>query len=77
MQPGDVEVILQQAKHEVFQRDGNNLLVKLTIDLVEALCGMSRPLQHLDGRTLIITRKPGEITEPGNYWLFQLETVDR
>ena len=58
-------VVLQCAKHPVFQREGDNLFLKVSVDLVEALCGLSRPIQHLDGRTLVITRKLGEIVQPG------------
>ncbi|OQV21483.1 DnaJ-like protein subfamily A member 2 [Hypsibius exemplaris] len=68
VEPGDVVVVLQMVKHDTFDRDGNHLLTKMNIDLVEALCGMSRPLKHLDGRTLLITRKPGQITEPGEIY---------
>ena len=58
-------VVLQMVKHEQFDRDGSHLMCTMSIDLVEALCGISRPLKHLDGRTLVITRKPGVPIKPG------------
>lgn len=36
------------------------------MDLVEALCGFQRPVQHLDGRTIAITSIRGEIVRPGS-----------
>lgn len=36
-----------------------------TISLNEALCGYEIPLKHLDGRTLILKNKPGDIITPG------------
>ncbi|KAK6017753.1 DnaJ central domain protein, partial [Ostertagia ostertagi] len=35
-----------------------------TISLNEALCGYEIPLKHLDGRTLILKNKPGDIITP-------------
>ncbi|CAJ0591957.1 unnamed protein product [Cylicocyclus nassatus] len=35
-----------------------------TISLNEALCGYEIPLEHLDGRTLILKNKPGDIITP-------------
>jgi DnaJ family protein A protein 2 len=49
MQPGDVIIVLQEEKHDVFERQGQDLWVDKTISLVEALCGAQFPLTHLDG----------------------------
>ncbi|OQV21484.1 putative DnaJ-like protein subfamily A member 2 [Hypsibius exemplaris] len=51
VEPGDLVVVLQMVKIHTFDRDGNHLLTKMNIDLVDAHCGMSKPLKHLDGRT--------------------------
>lgn len=59
LEPGDVMIVLDQKEHPVFQRQDNNLIMKMNIKLVEALCGFSRTIEMLDGRTLVITSQPG------------------
>jgi hypothetical protein len=49
VQPGDVIIVLQEEKHDVFERQGQDLWTDKTISLVEALCGTQFPLTHLDG----------------------------
>jgi len=64
--PGDVIIVLQQEKHSVFTRQGNDLLIEKKISLVEALVGFQFTVKHLDGRTLVITLPRGEIVKPGD-----------
>lgn len=64
--PGDVVVVLQMAEHPTFRREGNQLFVKRTLTLIEALTGFSFEITHLDGRVLRVksdgtTVKPGDI----------------
>lgn len=63
--PGDVIVLLQQEKHQLFERHDCNLHMTHTITLAEALCGFQFKVQHLDGRTLSVRRARGDITKPG------------
>uniref|UniRef100_A0A2P2I9S1 Subfamily a member 2-like partial n=1 Tax=Hirondellea gigas TaxID=1518452 RepID=A0A2P2I9S1_9CRUS len=64
--PGDVIVILQQKDHPVFGREGLNLFIQKKVSLVEALCGVSFTVTHLDGRVLrVVTGENGEILTPG------------
>lgn len=62
--PGDVVFVIQQKEHELFKRKGADLIMEKEITLQEALCGFVFPLQHLDGRYLNISNRPGEIVEP-------------
>lgn len=59
LEPGDVIIVLDQKDHPVFQRQDDNLIMKMSIKLVEALCGFKKTIQTLDNRTLIITSHPG------------------
>merc|ERR1711988_212732 len=59
---GDVIFVLKEKEHDVFKRHGADLYVKKKISLVEALCGFSMQLTKLDGRTLVIKTKPGQVT---------------
>ncbi|KPJ11761.1 DnaJ-like subfamily A member 2 [Papilio machaon] len=66
VQPGDVIIILQQKPHDVFQRTGDDLIMKHDITLTEALCGFQFVVQHLDGRELLIRHPPGVVIKPGD-----------
>ena len=64
MEPGDVIFVVQEEPHSVFTRKGEDLYIRKTITLVEALTGFQMVVTHLDGRKLIIKNKPGEIIKP-------------
>jgi len=66
VKPGDVYIVLQEQKHPRFVRRGQDLFMKKTITLKEALCGFSFPVVHLDGRVLLVKSKPGDICKPGS-----------
>lgn len=51
---GDIEVVLVSRKHPLFERDGSNLHVNVSISLREALLGFRRELKHLDGSTIVV-----------------------
>lgn len=59
LEPGDVIIVLDQKDHPVYQRQENNLIMKMQIKLVEALCGFKKTINTLDNRTLIINSPPG------------------
>jgi len=63
--PGDVIIVVEEKPHEVFRRQGIHLFLKKEIHLVEALCGMTTFIDHLDGRRLLLKTEPGEIIQPG------------
>jgi DnaJ homolog subfamily A member 2 len=57
---------VQQKKHEVFTRKGNNLWLKHKITLKEALIGFSFHFKHLDGRVIKVESSENEIIRPGD-----------
>ncbi|XP_048887511.1 dnaJ homolog subfamily A member 4-like [Brienomyrus brachyistius] len=61
LEPGDVIIVLDQKEHTIFQRQGNNLLMKMEIKLVEALCGFKKTICTLDKRMLLISSPPGQV----------------
>lgn len=61
LEPGDIIIVLDQKDHPVFQRQDNNLIMRMNIKLVEALCGFRKTIQTLDNRTLVISSQPGEV----------------
>ncbi|CCW66286.1 unnamed protein product [Phytomonas sp. Hart1] len=62
---GDLTVEVSQRSHPLFVRSENDLHMKHVISLAEALCGLRFKIVQLDGRELLVTRKRGEITYPG------------
>ncbi|XP_065727346.1 dnaJ homolog subfamily A member 4 isoform X2 [Phocoena phocoena] len=66
LEPGDVIIVLDQKDHSVFQRRGHDLIMKMKIQLSEALCGFKKMIKTLDDRVLIITSKPGEVVKHGD-----------
>lgn len=63
---GDLVVVLIQAEHHLFQRRGNDLIIRnIHINLTQALCGLEYCFKHLDGRNICISTKPGEVVRHG------------
>lgn len=61
LEPGDVIIVLDQKEHDVFRRRGNDLIMKMNLKLVEALCGFKKTVETLDDRLLVVRTQPGEI----------------
>ncbi|XP_020664634.3 dnaJ homolog subfamily A member 1 [Pogona vitticeps] len=66
LEPGDIIIVLDQKDHSVFTRRGEDLVMSMDIQLVEALCGFQKPIVMLDNRTIIITSHPGQIVKHGD-----------
>lgn len=48
--------ILRTAPHPVFERRGNNLYMKHTLTLIEALVGFEKTIHHLDDVPFTLSR---------------------
>ena len=60
---GDLIIILKEKnKEQKFIRLENDLLYEKSISLIEALCGLTLVIKHLDGRELFI--KTTEVIQP-------------
>ncbi|PAV65500.1 hypothetical protein WR25_04132 [Diploscapter pachys] len=66
IEPGDLIIVIQVKDHDVFERKGDDLFIKRELTLNEALCGFEFHITHLDGRTLILKGKPGDIIKPSS-----------
>merc|ERR1712228_471491 len=60
VEAGDIIMILRTADHDVFDRKGNDLTMKMKITLSEALTGFTRKVKTLDNRDIAITSIPGD-----------------
>lgn len=58
---GDLIFITQEKKHDVFTREGADLVMKKNISLLEALTGFEFKLKHLDGSEYTIYTQKGEV----------------
>ena len=54
MKAADVIFVIAEKPHETFRREGNDLHYTHRLPLLDALCGTTINLRHLDGRPLSI-----------------------
>jgi len=64
LKPGNVIIVVLEKKHDTFERNGNNLIINITIPLIEALTGTQFIVNHLDNRKLIIESGNNDIITP-------------
>ncbi|KAH3688265.1 hypothetical protein WICPIJ_000736 [Wickerhamomyces pijperi] len=59
--PGDVVFVVQEKKHLIFKRSGDDLVMEKEIDLVTALTGGEFNIKHVSGDYLKVSIIPGEV----------------
>jgi DnaJ family protein A protein 2 len=64
--PGDIVIVLQQLKHDTLTRDDNDLHMKKSLTLAEAMCGFQFIITQLDKRVLVVRSEPGQMIKPGD-----------
>ena len=62
---GDVIIQLEEKPHDIFQRHGGDLSMRMDLTLSESLCGLQRVIKTLDGRSIVLNTKPGQIIKHG------------
>lgn len=67
--PGDLIIVLEQQKHEIFTRINDDLMMEKQISLCDALCGVKFIINHLDNRNLLIKTKPGTLINNGDTYV--------
>ncbi|KAF7270857.1 dnaJ heat shock protein family (Hsp40) member A4-like [Rhynchophorus ferrugineus] len=77
LEPGDIIIVLDEKEHPLYKRNGSDLILRLEIQLVEALCGFQKIIRTLDDRDLIITQMPGEVIKHGDVRCIQNEGMPR
>lgn len=70
---GDVMIILAMKPHPFFQRRGRHLLFEHELTLEQALAGFLLPIEHLDGRRLLLKTRPGQVLDPQKIWVIDRE----
>jgi molecular chaperone DnaJ len=61
--PGDLYIKIRVLSHEIFQRQGDDIVMPLVISLTEAILGATKEVETLDGH---IRLKIPEGTQPGD-----------
>lgn len=61
-----VRVRVAIERHDVFRRDGLNIVCSMELSLKEALCGFRKEITHLDGKTYLVASEPGRIIGQGS-----------
>ncbi|KZV31643.1 DNAJ heat shock family protein [Dorcoceras hygrometricum] len=62
--PADLVFVIDEKPHEIFRRDGNDLLMNYSVTLAEAIRGITLEAKTLDNRDLLIP--VNEIISPGH-----------
>lgn len=62
--PSHLKFFVRTVPHKLFTRDGEDLHIDVHIDLMEALFGFSRTIEHLDGHAVSVERTG--VTKPGS-----------
>jgi len=65
-EPGDVVIVIEEKPHDRFQRQENDLVTEVQIDLLTALAGGQFAIKHLDDRALLVKLEPGEVVKHGD-----------
>jgi DnaJ homolog subfamily A member 2 len=61
--PGDVVITVQEKENDTFKRKGGDLVATVDLSLSEALCGFTKIITHLDGRTLKVESPAGQVVK--------------
>jgi DnaJ-class molecular chaperone len=64
MSAGDVIFVVKQMPHRIFSRQGNDLLIDVSLTLRQSLCGFNLDITHVDGSTISLQSEQGRITKP-------------
>jgi DnaJ-class molecular chaperone len=64
--PGDVSVIVRVEQHPMFERSDLDVVMRMDISLVDALCGFRHRFKYIDGKYYEISTSKTEIIKPGD-----------
>jgi len=73
LEPGDIIIVLDEKPHELYKRNGMDLIMKMDISLRESLCGFKKIINTLDDRALVMQTIPGEVIKTGDFKSIQGE----
>jgi DnaJ-class molecular chaperone len=62
---GIIHVTVNIKPHELFERNGLNLMLEKEISFKESLCGLEFSIKHVNGKTFHLQHKDGTIIKDG------------
>jgi DnaJ family protein A protein 2 len=74
--PGDVIFIVHEKPHDTFERQGDDLVMRKTLTLADALCGAEFLVKHLDARRLLVSTG-GKVITPNSTHLIADEGMPK
>jgi len=60
-----VHITVNVKPHDLFQRNGLDLILEKKISLKESLCGLEFSIQHINGKTFHLQHKDGTVMKDG------------
>lgn len=75
--PGNVFFILKEVDHPVFKRQGDDLFMKMRLELVEALCGFEKEIKTLDDRRLVVRSPLGNVIQDKGFKCIMAEGMPK
>lgn len=65
--PGDMVFVVEAKEHQTFKRINIDLVMEKKISLVEALCGSTFFVRHLDDHVIKCSPQPGQVIQPDSW----------
>lgn len=53
--PGDLNITINELQHPTFLRDGNNLIMKINVSVIDAILGTKKRITVLNGKKIDVT----------------------
>ena len=67
---GDLYIRVKIAPHDIFKRNGADLIMEKKISLIEALTGFEMKINYFQKKVLSVVTLPGEVIKPGYKIIF-------
>ncbi|CAD7939509.1 unnamed protein product [Amoebophrya sp. A120] len=65
---GDLVFVVEEQRHATFHRVGQDLMIKKSLPLQDALCGFRFKIRFLDDEDVILESQPNQVVKPNDIW---------
>jgi DnaJ family protein A protein 2 len=74
---GDIRITIDISSNNTFIRDKLDVIMNVSITLLQSLCGFSLDIKHLDGKTYRINSAEGNVVQPNSKRIIQKKGFTR